>query len=248
NAKVIISDPNRLLKTNMIFSMAVGHFGSDAGGHHGGAHDAFDGHVHGLLGHGGHGAHGFGDHGGHGGHSGHESHGHGSNNGHDDAPTDQLKALSKTGNIDIHTRQKTSLLMLFMSWASPTSMAIFLGFFGVTGMAIYKLGLISLIPAILAGFIMRNVTMMMLRWFVQHSHVSTTTRVEEAIGYEALVCVSIQPGKTGEITYVLGSKRYNMPAKSETADHEFKRGSKVMISDIREGVVFVQPWQEITIS
>lgn len=214
----------------MIFSMAIGHFGADAGG------DGGDG--------------GMGDHVGHIGH-GHADvagHGHGSDShGHDDAGTNQLKVLSKTGNMDIHVRQRTPFLMRFMSWMSPTSMAIFLGFFGVTGLTLYKLGLISLVPAILAGLLMRNVTMLMLRWFVKNSHVSTTSRVEEAIGYEAEVCVSIQPGRTGEVTYVLGSKRYNMPAKSETADLIYKRGSKVMISDVRDGVVFVQPWQEITI-
>ncbi len=125
-------------------------------------------------------------------------------------------------------------------------MAIFLAFFGITGMAIFKLGFISLVPAIAVGLIMRNVTMMMLRWFVQQSHVSTTSRVEEAIGHEAEVCVSIQPGRTGEVTYVLGSKRYNMPAKSNVAESVYKRGAKVMIADVREGVLFVDPWQELT--
>lgn len=218
----------------MLFSMVIGHFGADAGG---------DGGADGLGDHVGHFGHGHGDAASHG-----HSHGHdGDSHGHNDSNTDQLKLLSKTGNIDVHVRQKTPFLLRFMSWMSPTSMAIFLGFFGLIGLTVYKLGLISIVPAIAAGLIMRNVTMVMLRWFVRNSHVSTTSRVEEAIGYEAQVCVSIQPGRTGEITYVLGSKRYNMPAKSETADLEYKRGAKVIISDIRDGVVFVQPWQEITI-
>jgi hypothetical protein len=114
-------------------------------------------------------------------------------------------------------------------------------------MAIFKLGALSLVPAIAVGLIMRNATMMLLRWFVSQSHVSTTSRVEEAIGHAAEVCVSIQPGRTGEVTYVLGSKRYNMPAKSAVAENEYKRGAKVMIADVREGVVFVDPWQELTI-
>ena len=113
-------------------------------------------------------------------------------------------------------------------------------------MAIFKLGLVSLVPAVAVGLIMRNAIMMLLRWFVRQSHVSTTSRVEEAIGHAAEVCVSIQPGRTGEVTYVLGSKRYNMPAKSAIAESEYKRGAKVMIADVREGVVFVDPWQELT--
>jgi len=126
-------------------------------------------------------------------------------------------------------------------------MAIFLAFFGLIGLATFKLGALSLVPAIATGLVMRNVVMFMLRWFVRQSHVSTTSRVEECIGHAAEVCVSIQPGRTGEVTYVLGSKRYNMPAKMIAAEGEYKRGSKVLISDVKDGVVLVDPWKELTI-
>lgn len=228
----------------MIFSMVSGHIGHDAGGEHG-DHGAFDGHetgAHHLLGHG----HDTGAHAqiGHS-HAGHEG-GHGTGHGHGDDPATQLKEMSKVTNLD-QGRARTPILLRVMSWVSPASMAIFLAFFGITGMAIFKLGALSLVPAIAVGLLMRNVTMFMLRWFVRQSHVSTTSRVEECIGHAAEVCVSIQPGRTGEITYVLGSKRYNMPAKSSAAENEYKRGSKVLISDVRDGVVFVDPWQELTI-
>ncbi len=225
----------------MIFSMVSGQIGHDAGGDsggdmgdHGGLGDTGS---HPLLGHHGH-LHDTGAQG----HAGGHDHGHGA-----DDVANQLKEISKVTNLDAQSRSQTPVLLRVMSWISPASMAIFLGFFGITGMALFKLGFISLVPAIAVGLIMRNVTMMMLRWFVRQSHVSTTSRVEEAIGHAAEVCVSIQPGRTGEITYVLGSKRYNMPAKSVAADSEYKRGSKVMIADVREGVVFVDPWQELTI-
>ncbi|MCC7531124.1 MAG: hypothetical protein IT342_21635 [Candidatus Melainabacteria bacterium] len=232
----------------MIFSMVSGQIGHDAGGDSG-DHGALDGHdtgAHALLGH-DHAGHETGAHGHAGGGHEHAGHGHG---GHDhgsgDEVANQLKEVSKVANMD-HGHTQTPVLLRVMSWISPASMAIFLGFFGITGMAIFKLGFISLLPAIAVGLLMRNVTMMMLRWFVRQSHVSTTSRVEEAIGHAAEVCVSIQPGRTGEVTYVLGSKRYNMPAKSSVAESEYKRGAKVMITDVREGVVFVDPWQELTI-
>lgn len=224
----------------MIFSMVSGHIGHDAGGEHG-DHGALCGHdtgAHQVLGH----SHGLHDTGAHG-HAGHDAaaHGHGSED-----PATQLKEISKVTNLD-QGRSQTPVLLRVMSWVSPASMAIFLAFFGITGMAIFKLGALSLVPAIAVGLLMRNVTMFLLRWFVRQSHVSTTSRVEECIGHAAEVCVSIQPGRTGEITYVLGSKRYNMPAKSNAAQSEYKRGSKVLISDVRDGVVFVDPWQELTI-
>jgi hypothetical protein len=243
----------------MIFSMVSGQIGHDAGGDHG-DHGALGGHdtgSHPLLGH-GHAGHETGAHGhvggGHG-HAGHETGGHGQaghgQGGHDhgsgDEVANQLKEISKVTNVDGHSRAQTPALLRVMGWISPASMAIFLAFFGITGMAIFKLGALSLVPAIAVGLIMRNATMMLLRWFVSQSHVSTTSRVEEAIGHAAEVCVSIQPGRTGEVTYVLGSKRYNMPAKSAVAENEYKRGAKVMIADVREGVVFVDPWQELTI-
>jgi hypothetical protein len=224
----------------MIVSMASGHLGHDAGGDSG-DHGAFDGHdtgAHDVLGH--HHAIGHDT----GAHS--VAHGHGDGHGGDDAAA-QLKEITKVGNVAAHHRQQTPVLLKIMSWISPASMAIFLAFFGLTGMAIFKLGALSLVPAIAVGLIMRNVVMMLLRWFIRQSHVSTTSRVEECIGHAAEVCVSIQPGRTGEITYVLGSKRYNMPAKMSAAEGEYKRGSKVLISDVRDGVVFVAPWQELTI-
>lgn len=252
----------------MIFSMVSGHIGHDAGCEHG-DHGALGGHdtgAHHIVGH----AHGIGhETGAHGqighagshaqiGHSGHAAGGHtpahggaahgidhGGHEQADDAAA-QLKEISKVTNLD-QGRDRTPVLLRIMSWISPASMAIFLAFFGLTGMAIYKLGIITLIPAIAVGLIMRNVMMFMLRWFVSQSHVSTTSRVEECIGQSAEVCVLIQPGRTGEVTYVLGSKRYNMPAKSNSADSVYKRGAKVIISDVREGVVFVDPWQELTI-
>lgn len=221
----------------MIFSMVSGQIGHDAGadcGDHGGLGDTG---AHHILGH----SHGLHDTGAHG-HIGHDAgHGHGG-----DDPATQLKEISKVTNLD-QGRNNTPALLRVMSWVSPASMAIFLAFFGITGMAIFKLGALSLVPAIAVGLLMRNVTMYMLRWFVRQSHVSTTARVEECIGHAAEVCVSIQPGRTGEITYVLGSKRYNMPAKSNVSETEYKRGSKVLISDVRDGVVFVDPWQELTI-
>ena len=232
----------------MIFSMVSGQIGHDAGGDHG-EHIALDGHdtgAHHILGH-DTGAHAQIGHG-HAGHDvgGHGHEGHGGHGGHGDDAATQLKEISKVTNLD-QGRHQTPALLRVMSWISPASMAIFLAFFGITGMAIFKLGALSLVPAIAVGLIMRNVTMFMLRWFVRQSHVSTTSRVEECIGHAAEVCVSIQPGRTGEVTYVLGSKRYNMPAKSTLADSEYKRGSKVLISDVRDGVVFVDPWQELTI-
>lgn len=241
----------------MIFSMVSGQIGHDAGGEHG-DHGALDGHdtgAHNLLGH-GHAGHETGAHaqvGGHG-HAGHEhgghEHGGHEHGGHDhgaDDPATQLKEVSKVTNVSAHGRNQTPVLLRVMSWISPASMAIFLAFFGLTGMAIFKLGIISLVPAVVVGLIMRNTMMFLLRWFVSQSHVSTTSRVEEAIGHEAEVCVSIQPGRTGEVTYVLGSKRYNMPAKSNVAESVYKRGAKVMIADVREGVVFVDEWQGLTI-
>lgn len=225
----------------MIFSMVSGQIGHDAGGDC--DHGAFDGHAtgaHQLLSH-NHGAgHDTGAHAQIG--QSHSGHGHGG----DDAAT-QLKEISKAASVDVQSRSQAPMLLRVMSWISPASMAIFLAFFGITGMAVYKLQALSLVPAILVGLIMRNATMMMLRWFVRQSHVSTTSRVEEAIGHLAEVCVSIQPGRTGEVTYVLGSKRYNMPAKSNEKESEYKRGSKVMIADVRDGVVFVDPWRELTI-
>lgn len=244
----------------MAFAMALGQLheaghdtGFGDGGGHGAGHD-FGGHDAGHDFGGDGGSHDFGD-GGHdagGADAGHDAggadagHAEGSGTGHD-AVTQQAAQLTKVTGVHSPVRTQVHWTMRVMSIVSPMSMSLFLAFFGLVGMAIYKLGPISLIPAIAAGVIMRQVGQYALRTFVRASHVSTASKVEDAIGHSAEVSVSIQPGRTGEITYVLGSKRYNMPAKSQQEESEFKRGAKVLICDIKNGVVFVEPWTELTI-
>ncbi|HEY9784766.1 MAG TPA: hypothetical protein V6D17_05125, partial [Candidatus Obscuribacterales bacterium] len=159
----------------------------------------------------------------------------------------QLHQLTKvTGAHAYVRRQGPDWTMKVMAVFSPLSISVFLAFFGLTGFCLQRfIGPFAIVPALIAGLVMRKVTTALIRAFVVRSHVSTASKVEEAIGHEAEVCVSIQPGRTGEVTYVLGSKRYNMPAKCVKDESEYKRGSKVLITDIRNGVVMVEPWQEL---
>jgi hypothetical protein len=76
-------------------------------------------------------------------------------------------------------------------------------------------------------------------------NVSSVVRVNELIGHPAEVLIPIQKGRVGEVTYISGSTRLQAPAKPATPDMEFKRGAKVMISDIKDGFVYVEPWDDI---
>ncbi len=237
----------------MIFSMVSGQIGHDAGGE-GGDHGALGGHdtgSHPLLGHG---------------HAGHETGAHAQLGGHGHAGprtrwTWAWRARSKRRRSGNSTERNFQSHQYVRAQPPPNACV-------AASNVLDKPRFDGDIPGVFR--LNRNGNFQVRHYqfsacghcrfdHAQHDDVSSadglsanhtcplTSRVEEAIGHEAEVCVSIQPGRTGEVTYVLGSKRYNMPAKSNVAESVYKRGAKVMIADVREGVVFVDEWQGLTI-
>ena len=64
------------------------------------------------------------------------------------------------------------------------------------------------------------------------------------IGHMAEVTVPIVEGRTGEIMYIVQSKRFNSPARAAAASMEIKKGAKVMICDVSSQYTTVEPWTE----
>jgi membrane-bound ClpP family serine protease len=126
--------------------------------------------------------------------------------------------------------------------------AIFLAFFGCTGFLLLRsfpeLGFLTLVPAILVSIWISNMFKAMTRWMIKHLDASSLTEVGNLIGQIGEVNVPIHKGRTGEITYVVNSKRCNSPAKSANSNLEIERGEKVMIVDTDNHVMLVEPYRD----
>ena len=126
---------------------------------------------------------------------------------------------------------------------SPMSIAMFLTFFGVFGLLFDHLtpwlGYFSLVPAILISTAISNVFKYIVRYLMVHGNVSTEAKAEDSIGQVGEIITPIKEGRAGEVTYVVGSKRYHATAKPHKEGIEFKRGSKVLITGIKDHVVYV---------
>ncbi len=200
---------------------------------------AFLGHLSDAGGHGLHidASHGFG-HGAHGGHAGH---------GHADL-ADMNSSPSKVAVIPATHRGRTSISRLILSVFSPMTIAVFLAFFGVAGIFALKivplLGIWSLIPAAIVSLLVTGQVLRAFGWMVRQMHVTSQPDTGDLIGQRADVTVPIQAGQVGEVVFVIGLSRYNKSARALNPEAIFEQGSKVIISDIEDHVVLVEPWKE----
>jgi membrane protein implicated in regulation of membrane protease activity len=148
-------------------------------------------------------------------------------------------------------RLSSRLGMLILGLLSPMSIALFLCFFGVFGMVVAKLmpwlGLFSLIPAVLGSMGVTQIFKGIIRYLIVHGGVSTEAKVEELVGHMATVNTPISNGRPGEVTYEIGSKRYQAAAKPIKAGVEFKRGSKVWIVEVRDHLLMVDSCSDIEV-
>jgi hypothetical protein len=198
-------------------------------------------------------------------HSHHIGHSHGSEGGQGDAAGDAHDGCDAQGDHDTgsHTavkashslvvgqqhRHRSAILGLLMSVLSPSKLAMFMAFFGFSGLilqsALGYLGDLSILAAILLGILGTRWLNQLFNTFARVSHVSSEAKVADMIGRIAEVSVPVNDGRIGEILYVAESKRYNFPARANVTGQSFPRGTQVMISDIRDHIAFIEPWNDI---
>ncbi|MBI4533286.1 MAG: hypothetical protein HY711_04995 [Candidatus Melainabacteria bacterium] len=163
------------------------------------------------------------------------------------ATSAQLKAGS-TGPVQFIDHHRLNVWKLVLTLLSPMALATFLAFFGITGLLLAKLLPVSVVltlpVAIVAGLLITSQVLRLLRLMVTKLEVSSIVKVQELIGHTAEVLITIEDARTGEITYVAGSKRLHAPAKAAKPDANLRRGSKVMIVDVKDGIFYVEPWQD----
>jgi hypothetical protein len=144
--------------------------------------------------------------------------------------------------------QSSGLVELVLEFLNPMVLATFMTYFGLTGLILHftvpALGLISLIPSALVGIIVTRVLLFVMHWMFAKMEVNSVAVVENLIGTFATVTLPVVKDRVGEITYVVESKRFTAPAKPLDAVTEFKRGAGVMISEIRNNIMYIEPWTD----
>lgn len=179
--------------------------------------------------------------------------GHGLTSAQSEGSSGQLQqAMLATGAHSVavapaNVRSKAERTIL--GFLSPMGIAIGLAFFGLAGLLILAnfawIGWWSVGPALFFSFLVSSIFKACVRWMAKNMEVSTESRVDELVGQVAEVNIPFKEGSTGEVIYVVGSKRYNAAARSYRRGASYARGSKVMILEVKQHMVLVEPYTDI---
>ncbi|HEY9756921.1 MAG TPA: hypothetical protein V6C97_17275 [Oculatellaceae cyanobacterium] len=157
------------------------------------------------------------------------------------------RALSKVHGLHVELKEE-SLLEALLGLLNPLSIATFLTFFGMVGVIVsigFKLPeIISLPIAVVAGWLAVQVVVHTIAWLFETMGSSSEARMEDLVGRMAEVTVPISAGKVGEITYIIKSKRYASPAKAIDPTQPLTKRTKVMISELQDHLMLVEPWTD----
>jgi hypothetical protein len=225
---------------------SIGHSG--AGGHTGIGHSGAGGRI--AIGHNTGAGHG----GASPGHSGagggtHSGVSHGTNSGANEMIVEAPQLQASTGPFHAPTREdEKGPVEALLNALNPTIITTFLAFFGLTGLFFISsfpaLGYITVAPALLGGTIAVKVVTTVMNAAFARMYSSSAATEHDLIGHMAEVSVPIPAGRTGEVTYVVSSKRYASPAKARTPEQEIKKGTKVFICDHQPNYVTVDLWTD----
>lgn len=146
-----------------------------------------------------------------------------------------------------HTRSM-GVFLAITKILSPLKIALILFFFGAFGIflshALPAFSLFVPLPAALLSFGVSNMMFAVLGKIMRKMEHTNSFQKHEAIGQIGQLSVPIFPGGTGEITFVAKGGRTHAPAKAIQSDHEISKSTRVIISDIKDGVYYVEPYSD----
>lgn len=150
----------------------------------------------------------------------------------------------KDSESDIVEKIFFSLMGVF----NPMSLSTCLFFFGLSGLTLIRvspgLSQASLLPACVLALILSVQMQKLLGLLAGKLESSALLSMEDAIGSLGEISVSIPEGRTGEVVFVLGQSKRNYSAKALDCETKIQRGTKVLIVDIEDNVVFVEPFDD----
>jgi len=136
-----------------------------------------------------------------------------------------------------------------LSLLSPTTLSMFLAFFGIGGLIFSHLlhlsGLLTLGPAIVSAIVCTSIMLRISQAIFSTMNITSSHELDDVVGLLAEVITPISGGRSGEITYVVNRKRVNSPARCQTPGRELKRGAQVVVMQIIDHLAFVEPEEEL---
>jgi membrane protein implicated in regulation of membrane protease activity len=154
---------------------------------------------------------------------------------------------ARTGHMHIGLKEE-GVVEFILGILNPMSLATFAAFFGLTGMvlslAVGLPPLFSLPISVFAGWLAVQIVLRTIGWLFANMGASSEARVEDLIGQLGEIIVPISHGRTGQVTYIIQSKRYTAPAKGLDPNLDIPKKTKVQICDIRDHVMYVEQWND----
>jgi hypothetical protein len=168
-------------------------------------------------------------------HGGHFFHGHGAHAGHGPAARGHLP----------HGHAADA----GMSPYNFATITAFLAWFGGAGYLLTKFGGFWGIPALAIAVLTGLAGAALMFWFMAKvlwsPHENLDPDDYDPIGLIGIVSSSIRAGGTGEILFPQAGARRTAGARSETG-HAIPRGVEVVITQHKNGLVYVRPWAELS--
>lgn len=183
------------------------------------------------------------------GHHATSDHSHDSHDHHDEtANRHDLSTTAQQAKIVRLDRDRQNFYFLLLRLFSPLRLSLFLFFFGASGILALQilpaLSFISLIPAIVIAVLFTNFLFSAMSAILSRLNSSTNFQDQNLIGTVGELTLSVGPTSTGEITISGKNGRHSGPAKPFKDGQEIKKLSKVIVSDYRDGIFYVEPFEE----
>ncbi len=153
-----------------------------------------------------------------------------------------------TGPVQALPRLPRRYVRLLLTILSPMTMAIFLAFFGLSGIisivACPWLSVWSIIPALLFAIIVTRISLSAMAWMTMKLNVSNVARSSDLIGLQGKVLIPIEPDETGQITFAVKGIRRKSAARAMRPDINLAAGQRIIIVDMTDKVAIVEPWSD----
>lgn len=135
-----------------------------------------------------------------------------------------------------------------MALTAPT-VGAFATILGITGYLLWRYSTLTVQVQLFVGVGAALLGTFVATWAVAHwaKQAATEDVVDERYllqGHPAQVVASIASSERGEITYVVGEKRYATAAMSLDGN-AVPAGTEVVIDRVEDGVAYVEPWVQV---
>lgn len=157
--------------------------------------------------------------------------------------------LNTTQSAETDNLYLEQAFFFLMGIINPMSIALMIFFFGATGLLILRylpgIPTENLWPALVGALLASSVTQHLLGWIAAKVENPELHLSDDVVGSVGEISVTIQPGKLGEVVFVLGLGRKNYQAKAMDPNKQIKRGTRVLIIDFEDNIAWVEAEEDL---